>query len=149
MRKFDLGVSVDVELTEVATAAATTVVKLLATSGWEQAKNAVTELWRRRHPERAETVEADLADGHAELVRADDKETAEANLVTEWNARLQRFGGADPSGVQELRGLLEALTPLLTRLRDEQPGAVSMQATSFGSSRIHQAGRDMHISSGE
>jgi hypothetical protein len=140
---------VDIELTEVATAAATTIVKLLATSGWEQAKNAVTELWRRRHPERADTVEAELVDGHAELVAAQDKEVAEADLVAEWNPRLRRLAGTYPSGVAELRGLLEVLTPLLTRMRDDEPGSVTMQATSFGSSRIHQAGRDMHISSGE
>jgi hypothetical protein len=139
----------DAELGELATAAATTVVKLLATSGWEQARSAVTALWRRRHPERAETVAAELAEGHAELVAAPHEEQVEAELVTEWHARLRRLAGRDPSGPQELRELVEALTPLLTRLAPEQSAPVTMQATSFGRSRINQAGRDLHISSGD
>jgi hypothetical protein len=47
---------------ELILAVVTTVVKLLATVSWEQAKTVVGGLWLRVHPERAETVQAELAE---------------------------------------------------------------------------------------
>ncbi|MGH3688008.1 MAG: hypothetical protein ACRDSM_23780, partial [Pseudonocardiaceae bacterium] len=60
----------DPELTALTAMAATTVVQLLATTAWEQAKNAVGELWRRVHPDRAETVQAELEETRLELLTA-------------------------------------------------------------------------------
>jgi hypothetical protein len=137
------------ELTTLASTAATTVVKLLATTAWEQAKHAVTELWRRKHPERVETVQAELEDSRAELVKArqaaDEHEQVEQDLVIEWNGRLRRLAADDPATVDELRHLVARLTSALSQAEPEQTGTITMQATTFGSSRVNQAGRDLHV----
>jgi hypothetical protein len=45
-----VGGVVDAELSVWTSTAATTVVQLLATAAWEQARSAVGGLWRRVHP---------------------------------------------------------------------------------------------------
>lgn len=51
---------VDPELAELAADAAGVVVKALATAAWKQATTAVGGLWRRGHPERVDTMRAEL-----------------------------------------------------------------------------------------
>jgi hypothetical protein len=77
---------VDPELAVLTSTAATTVVQLLATAAWEQAKSAVVGLWRRVHPERAEMVQAELEDSRAEVLAARQvgDEQIEQALVGEW-----------------------------------------------------------------
>jgi len=135
------------DLNTLADTAATTVVKLLATTAWEQAKNAVTELWHRKHPERAETVEAELGDARAELVEARqaDGEQVEQDLIVEWRTRLRRLAAQDPGAVDDLRYLVAQLHSALSEAEPERNPAITMQATTFDKSRVNQAGRDLHI----
>jgi hypothetical protein len=91
---------VEPELAALTSTAAATVVKLLATAAWERATSAVGGLWRRVHPERAETVQAELEDSRAEVLaarRAGDEQVEQA-LVGEWQGRLlpQLADGALP-----------------------------------------------------
>lgn len=133
------------ELIALASTAATTVVARLATEGWEQARRGVVALWRRAHPERAETVEAELTEARAELLsaRGAGDEQTERALAEEWQGRIRRLLTAAPQLAGELRSLVEELTPDTAA----GPGAaqVRMTARASGHGRVYQAGRDQHI----
>ncbi|MGW6915939.1 hypothetical protein ACWGB8_19305 [Kitasatospora sp. NPDC054939] len=134
----------DAELVALASSAATTMVGLLATDGWEHAKQGVAALWRRARPEQAETVEAELVDTRTELLtarRAGD-EQAEQDLTAEWRARLRRLLAADPALEHELRALLAELgTPPDAALS----ARVEMHGTASDHARLYMSGGDMHI----
>ena len=141
----------DPELTELTSTAAATVVKLLATAAWERATGAVGELWQRVHPERAQTVQAELEDSRAEVLaaRQGGDEQIEQALVGEWQGRLRRLVAADPHLADELRRMVAELRPVLADADPPQHTTITMQATTFDTSRVNQAGRDLYITTGE
>ncbi|MGH3887532.1 MAG: hypothetical protein ACRDSZ_13355 [Pseudonocardiaceae bacterium] len=141
----------DPELTALTSTAATTVVQLLATAAWEQAASAVGRLWQRVHPKRAETVQAELEESRTEVLAARQAgdEQVEQALVGEWHGRLRRLLAADPQLADELRRVVAELRSVLADAEPAQGATITMQATTFGSSRVHQAGRDLHITTGE
>ncbi|WP_317935891.1 hypothetical protein [Streptomyces cellostaticus] len=131
----------------LASAAATTVVQLLATAGWEQARAAVGRLWRQVQPERADAVRAALEESRSRVLTARDGEDgqAERELVGEWEGRLAALLTAHPAVAAELRRLLaDELAPALARTA-QQGTTVTMTAVAKDSGRIYQAGRDQHI----
>ncbi|MER7671890.1 hypothetical protein ABTY61_26000 [Kitasatospora sp. NPDC096128] len=135
----------DPELTSLAGVAAAAVVQQLTTSAWERIRSAVGELWRRRHPERAETVLAELGEARedvAEARRAGD-ERAEQEVVDLWGARLRRLLAADPGAAVQLRALVEELTGASAPVAPQQ--SVTMNAKASGRARINQAVGDIHI----
>jgi fumarate hydratase class II len=142
---------VDPELTALTSTAATTVVKLLATTAWEQATSAMGRLWRQVHPERTETVQAELEETRAEVLAAQqaEDEQAEQALVDEWQGRLRRLVAADPQLADDLRWLVTELRSALADADAPQGTTITMQATAFGTSRVNQAGRDLHVTTGE
>jgi hypothetical protein len=142
---------VDPELAALTSTAASTVVKLLATSAWERATGAVGELWRRVHPERAETVRAELEDSRTEVLAARQAgdEQVEQALVGEWQGRLRRLLAADPQLADELRLVVARLGSALADADPQRGATITMLATASGNSRVHQAGRDLHVSTGE
>jgi hypothetical protein len=142
---------VDPDLTALTSTAAMTVVKLLATAAWEQATSAVGRLWRRVHPERAETVQAELEETRAEVLAARqvEDEQAEQALVGEWQGRLRRLVAADPHLADDLRRVVAELRSALADADAPQGTTITMQATAFGTSRVNQAGRYLHITTGE
>ncbi|MGH3808810.1 MAG: hypothetical protein ACRDRU_19715 [Pseudonocardiaceae bacterium] len=146
-----LGGGMDPELTALTAMAATTVVQLLATTAWEQAKNAVGELWRRVHPDRAETVQAELEETRLELLTARqvENEQVEQALVGEWEGRLRRLMVADPQAVDDLRRIVAQLRSVLAVTDLQRGSVITMQATVFGHSRVNQAGRDLHVTTEE
>jgi len=137
---------VDPELSALTSTAATTVVQLLATAAWGQAKTAVGRLWRRVHPERADTVEAELAEARTEVIAAQQAGDVQAEqaLVDEWHGRLRRLIAVDPQLADELRRVVAELRPLLVDAAP-QYSMITMQATTFGDSRVNQAGHDLHV----
>jgi hypothetical protein len=142
---------VDLELSALTSTAATTVVQLLATAAWEQATSAVGGLWRRVHPERAETVQAELADSRAEVVAARQvgNEQVEQDLVAEWHGRLRRLMADDPQLADELRWVVAELGSALADADSPRSATITVQATTFGKSRVYQAGRDLHVTTRE
>jgi len=142
---------VDPELTALTSTAATTVVQLLATAAWEQAKSAVGELWRKAHPDRAETVQAELEESRTEVLAARQvgDEQVEQALVSEWHGRLRRLVAADLQLADELRRVVAELSSALAYADSPQGATITMQATTFGKSRVNQAGRDLHVTTGE
>lgn len=138
----------DQEVAELASVAATVVVKSLTTAVWEGAANGLGRLWRRVHPEQAETVRAELAEGRAEVVAAAGDEQVEEALVGEWRGRLRRLLATDPGVAGELRQLVAELRSALGEAEALPAGAVTMIVTASGRSLVNQAGRDLHISTG-
>jgi hypothetical protein len=138
---------VDSELTALTSTAATTVVQLLATAAWEQGTSAVGRLWRRVHSERAQTVQAELEDSRAEVLaaRKAGDEQVEQDLIGEWQSRLRRLVAADPQLVDELRRVVAELRSALAEVDPPQGAMITMQATTFGNSRVNQAGHDLHV----
>ena len=103
------GDGVDPELAELTSAAAIAATKLLVTDGWEAVKNALVSLWRRAHPDRADRVDADLAQARADLV-ADGRtetESLQQALAAEWQGRLRGLLMANPELAGELRRILD------------------------------------------
>ncbi|MEU6428262.1 hypothetical protein ABZ860_20405 [Microbispora sp. NPDC046973] len=136
----------------LALAAASALVSVLATEGWQEGRRAVVALWRRARPEQAPAVEADLAEARTELLAAreagdEQAEQAEQALVVEWRQRLRRLATADPEAARELRRIVdEELTPLLPPAGRQI--TVHQNATVSGLGRVNQAGRDMRIGRG-
>ena len=141
----------DPELTALTSTAATTVVQLLATAAWEQAKSAIGGLWQKAHPERAETVQTELEESRTEVLAARQvgDEQVEQALVDEWHGRLRRLVAADPQLADELRRVVGELSSALVCTDSPQGATITMQATTFGTSRVNQAGRDLHFTTGQ
>ncbi|MEV0035766.1 hypothetical protein [Streptomyces sp. NPDC050804] len=139
----------ELELAELAGLAASAVVSGVATAGWEGARQAIGELWRRVHPERADTVVAELGETRDEVLvaRRNGDERAELELVGEWQARLRRLLVANPEMVPELQRLIDESWPAV---REEGPraGTVTLTANASGSSHITMSGRDINITKG-
>ncbi|MFF3055007.1 hypothetical protein [Streptomyces sp. NPDC057909] len=119
--------------------AATMVVQLLATAGWERAQAAIGGLWRGYDPERADEICVRLKDSRAELLASRDAgdEQAERDLVAEWGRRLLKFTSDFPEKVDELHRLLtesEHVATMSTR------SSVSIQVHSSGSAQVYQGG---------
>jgi hypothetical protein len=139
---------VDAELGAMLSQAATTLVQLLTTEGWERAKSALGSLWQRVYPDRVAMLEDDLADSRAALLaaREADDDEAERDLEGEWRGRLRRLVAADPAVADELPGLLQDLRAALGEAAHAQGGHIDMRAKASGHARVYQAGRDQHIS---
>ncbi|WP_436531506.1 hypothetical protein [Actinoplanes sp. HUAS TT8] len=130
----------------VAASVAATLFSAVATDSWEAAKSAVVALWRRTVPEQAELVESDLVLAERRLVTARPEQAALVGdlVLAEWQARLQLLLLAHP----EVSGRL-------ARFADgewggdegdsRRTGSVSMSARSADSSKIFQAGGDLHV----
>ena len=129
-------------------AAGTALVSAMATSAWEQARDAAVVLWRRAHPDKAEQVGKDLEVVRAEVLEArreGDVGTEQA-LAGAWQAELQRLVRQDSALAGEVRRLLEEqLVPALPRDEQTRIGKLVMKAQASGNARVFQAGRDQHI----
>jgi hypothetical protein len=140
---------VDAELLTLANTGGTALVTLLATDAWEKSKSAAGALWQRVHPERAETVQAELVEARAEVLaaRAAGDDAVESELVMEWRRRLRRLLTTDPTVATELRRLLdEELAPALSATGRTWTGNVDMRAEASGNARVYQVGQgNQHI----
>jgi hypothetical protein len=134
-------------------AAATAIVSSMATGAWQQARSAVSQLWRRMHPERVAAIDGELAEVRSEVLAAREAgdESAEQDLVDEWALKLRRLltagESSDPGMRDELQRVLdEELRPLLPPSEQARVTQITMTAHASGHGRIYQAGRDQHIS---
>lgn len=137
----------DAELAALCSAAATTLVALMTTDSWKQAKAAFTGLWRRHQVQLAALVEADLeaAAAAATAARQAGDGQATEELTAEWGSRLRRLVEADEQAAAETRRLVEQLQPFLS---GGTSGPVVMIARASGGSRVNQAGHDQTVSGG-
>jgi hypothetical protein len=133
----------DTEIAELASRAAATLVGLLTTDAWERAKVGLGALWRRAHPERAETIEAEIIDARSELIAAEAAGDlqVERDLVDEWKTRVRRLLISNPDLAVPLRRLLDdELTPALpgSRVRIEK---LDQRAKASRGGKVYQVGQ--------
>ena len=136
----------DPEITALAGSAGTTMVTLMATDAWQRARDGMVALWRRVHPDRADAVRAELDATRSDLLaaRGAGDSLSEEELRGEWQGRLRRLLIAEPQIADELRRLLDELSP--PGQDTPAPGTqVRLQARASGHGRVYQAGRDQHI----
>ncbi|MBD0738065.1 hypothetical protein [Streptomyces sp. CBMA29] len=133
----------DPEIAALAGTAGTTVVTLMASDAWQRTREGLVAMWRRVHPDRADAVDAELEATRADLIaaRAAHDDQSEDELRAEWQGRLRRLLAADPAVADQLRLLLEDVSP---QVPADVPG-VRMRATATGHGRVYQAARDQHI----
>jgi hypothetical protein len=125
---------------------ASTVVGLLVTDSYNVAKTALGGLWRRVHPERAATVEAEFIESRDVLLAAGSGSQLAQAVQTTWQTRLYGLLAADPALADEMARLLrEDLGPALAAVAPGQTSVVTQTATATGHGRIYQAGGDQII----
>ncbi|MBP2337427.1 hypothetical protein JOF41_003605 [Saccharothrix coeruleofusca] len=132
--------------TDLMTRVAAAVVEKLTTEAWQGVLAAIGGLWRMVHPERGDTVEAEVVDTRAAVLAAREAgdDGTVAGLVAEWGDRLRRLAAKDPDVEVQLRRLLAAWTREPSAERTVI-GPVRMSAKASGHSRVTMAGRDVHI----
>ncbi len=122
----------------------TALVGAIATSTWQQVREAVTGLWRRGHPRRKADdigIELDELREQVLLARRDGDTDTERALEGAWQVRLQQLLRADPAMADELRRVLEqVLTPALTPAEQTRIGTIIMTGSSHDSSTFTQIG---------
>ncbi|MEV8533914.1 hypothetical protein [Streptomyces sp. NPDC051211] len=128
--------------------AGSALVGAMATDGWQQARAAVVDWWRRRRPDAADDVGSELETLRTQVLGAreqSDTDTEQA-LAGAWCLRLQQLLNEDPALAAELRRLLdEHLAPARSEDEQAQGRPVIMKTEAHDSSRVFMAGRDQHI----
>jgi hypothetical protein len=96
------------EAAALASSGAGTLVTLMVTDGWAQAKEKFARLLGRRHGD-AQAVAAELEQSRAQLTQAQAQgdEQAAADVAAEWRSRLRRLLQEDPEAGTLLKELLE------------------------------------------
>jgi hypothetical protein len=102
-------------LTDVA---AKTLVGLMVTDVWPDAKKLVRRLWDRLLPECSDASVDDLEKARDELRNSRDRAGVEEELEIEWKRRLARLIRSDPSGLEEIQSLAASLQALAASLQD-------------------------------
>jgi hypothetical protein len=133
----------DPEIAALAGTAGTTVVTLMAGDAWQRTREGVVALWRRVHPERADSIYADLEATRTEVLagRAAGDPQSEEELTAEWQGRMRRLLAGEPAIAEDLRRLLDEISPGCA----ESSSRIRMRATASGHGRVYQAGRDQHV----
>ncbi|MFD4177276.1 hypothetical protein [Streptomyces anulatus] len=102
----------EAELTALAASGATAFVGLMVTEAWTQARGRVARFLARG--EDVDVIDAELEESREELTaaRAAADDEAVADVEEEWRIRLRRALRANPEAADELRTLLDELSPL-------------------------------------
>ncbi|MFF0739165.1 hypothetical protein ACFYVL_02085 [Streptomyces sp. NPDC004111] len=134
--------------------AATALVGAMATDGWQRARDGVVALWKRVHPERAGTVEAELEELREEVLalraqQGGDSRAEEEGLAAEWEGRLARLLRRNAALEAELKRVVEEdLTPSLPQQERDRITSIDMRAYARDHGRNYQAAGDLHIDGG-
>jgi hypothetical protein len=118
----------EAELTALAASGATTLVGLMVTESWTQARDRVARFFGRGSD--GTSAEEELRLSREELVAARESgdEAAEADIEAGWRMRMRRALQANPQAAEELRQLLAELTPEAER----EPAVVVHNSISGG-----------------
>ncbi|MFJ3725298.1 hypothetical protein ACIPYQ_22370 [Streptomyces sp. NPDC090045] len=140
----------DAELTALAEAGAGAVVTAMTTDLWQSTRDAVLGLFHRTDRGRRAEIEAQL-DGNAALMRnAEVPEDVRRTLSHLWALELTELLRRDPSNVEPLARLADAVAAALPGSRRaphcEQTNNARDSATLFavqrGDLHVHRPGRD-------
>jgi hypothetical protein len=100
----------------LAAAVGSALVAAITTDAWETVRSTIVQLWRHVHPERAETVAAELAETREDAItaRRDGDREVEVALAADWERRLRRLLRDAPNSEVGLQQMLdEVLVPAL------------------------------------
>ncbi len=122
----------------------TALVGAIATSAWQQVREAVTGLWCRVRPrQEADGIGTELDHMREQILRArrDGDADSERALEGAWQVRLQQLLRADPALADVLRRVLDqVLTPALSPAEQARVGTIIMTGSAHGSSTFTQIG---------
>ena len=143
----------DSALTASAPTTAPTVMPLLATAAWEQAKAAVGGLQRRVHPKRAETVVLSKTGASPSwtttvLRRLLLSGPEMSRLSGLWSAGSRAGCGAwwpPTAGVDERWVVLAQFRTVLADADPPRSATITLQTTTLGNNRVNHVGRDVPI----
>lgn len=98
----------------LATSAATTIVRLMATDAWEQAHVLLTDVWRRNLPNQTGSLEADLdsADQIVAMARRSGSAGVEDVIRGDWRHRFAELLVSTPGARADLEDAMRQLTAL-------------------------------------
>ena len=114
----------------------------MATSTWQQVQEAVTGLWHRMHPKKAD-IGTELSELREQVVlaRRDGDADTEKALEGAWQLKLQQLLRTDPSSAADIERVLnEILVPVLAPAERSRVGTIIMRGSSHGSSTFTQIG---------
>ncbi|MGW7578204.1 hypothetical protein [Streptomyces sp. NPDC054765] len=131
----------EAELATLAATGATTLVGLMVSEAWTQARGRVVRFFARGDD--TALPDEQLAASREELIAARDAGDADAaaDVEEEWRLRLRRTLRADPVAAEELRLLLEELAPQAV------PPAVTVHNTISGGTQNGPVIQGQHFSS--
>lgn len=101
----------EAELTALAASAATSLVGLMVSETWTQAREGLARFFGRGGDESAAEEELGLSRRELVAAREAGDEGAEADIEAGWRTRLRRALQQDPQAAEELRQLLAELDP--------------------------------------
>jgi tetratricopeptide (TPR) repeat protein len=104
---------VEAELAALAASGATTLVGLMVSDSWTQAKERLARFFARRRSDGDAGAELQESSDELDRARAAGEEDAEAEAEADWRRRLLDVLQDDPDAAVELRGLLSELSPLV------------------------------------
>ena len=119
----------------------------IATDTWPRVREAVTGLWRRVHPQKADGIGTELDDLREQvlLARRDGDTDTERAFEGAWQVRLQQLLRVDPALADEMRRVLDqVLTPALTPAEQVRVGTIIMTGSSHDSSTFTQIGTQVN-----
>ena len=121
----------------------TALVGAIATSTWQQVREAVTGLWHCVHPRQKDDIGGELDELREQvlLARREGDAGTERALEGAWQLRLQQQLRAAPALASGLRRVLDQiLTPALTPAEQTRVGIILMKGSSHDSSTFTQIG---------
>lgn len=96
----------DETLTVLAMTGATTVVAAMATTAWDNTRNATARLFRRSGTEQQQAIEAQLDANAARLTQINPAEIDRQRLIPLWRWELEELLRQHPEAAEELRALV-------------------------------------------
>ncbi|MFJ6214730.1 hypothetical protein ACIQGZ_15560 [Streptomyces sp. NPDC092296] len=104
----------EAELAALAASGATTLVGLMVSESWTQARDRVARFFARGSGDPAPQEQLEVSRAELAAARETGDDTGAADVEAEWRTRLRRLLRADPAAAAELRALLAELGPQQT-----------------------------------
>jgi hypothetical protein len=140
----------DAEISGLAATAAATLVGLLTTDAWDRVRESIGELWSRAHPERAESIKAEIAEVRSELMTpgAADGEQVARRVAAEWESRFLRLLTSDPDLAGPLRQLLLEGAGTVPPEPGVRAGRITQDVRVSGHGRAYVVGQGVQHNTG-